>query len=81
MGEQSLAGVYTDTRNIEQFRVSVAHGAALAVIAHGEAMAFVANPLDQVQDGGAAIEDDRFVFISVEVDDFFLFGDGGQRLR
>ena len=65
----------------EQFGVAVAHGAALAVVADGEAMALVADHLDEMQHGRAAVEDDGLVFVAVEVDDFFFFGDGGERLR
>jgi len=34
-----------------------------------------------VKDGRAAIENNGFVFVAVEVDDFFAFGNGGERLR
>jgi hypothetical protein len=51
------------------------------MIADGEAVALVADELHQVQDGGAAVEDDGILLVAVEVDDFFALGDGGQRLR
>ena len=34
-----------------------------------------------MEHGRAAIEDDGLVLIAVEIDDLFLLGDGGQRLR
>ncbi len=80
VGEQALAGLRADAGDIEQLRVAVAHGAALAMVADGEAVALVADDLDEMQDRRAAVEDDGFVFVAVEVDDFFLFGDGGERL-
>ena len=60
---------------------SIPHGAALPVIADGEAMALIANQLDKMEHGSAAVEDDGLVFVAVEVDDLFLLGDGGERLR
>jgi hypothetical protein len=64
--------------DVEEFGGAVADGAALAVIADGEAMAFVADELDEMKDRGAAVEDYGFVFIAIDVDDFFLLGDGGE---
>ena len=51
------------------------------MIADGEAMALVADHLDEMEYGRAAIEDYGLVFVAVEVDDFFFFGDGGEGLR
>ena len=51
------------------------------MIADGEAMAFVADQLDKMQHRRAAVENDGLVFIAVDVNDLFLFGDGGERLR
>ena len=65
----------------KQLRIAVAHGAALAMVADGEAMAFVADELDEMQNGRAAVENDRLVFVSVEINDFFFLGDGSQGLR
>ena len=42
-----------------QFARAVAHLAALAVVGDGEAMGFVADHLDEVQDGRAAVQHDR----------------------
>ena len=33
-----------------------------------------------MKDRRAAVEDDGLVFVAVEVDDFFAFGDGGEGL-
>lgn len=81
MGEETLACLAADARDVEQLGVTVAHRAAFAMIADGEAMTFIADHLDQVKDGRMAVEDDGFVFVAVEVDDFFFFGDGGEGLR
>ena len=67
--------------DVEEFGGAVAHGAALAVIADGEAVALVADELDEMQHGRAAVEDDGLVFVAVDVDDFFFLGDGGEGLR
>ncbi len=61
--------------------VAVAHLAALAVVGDGEAVALVADLLDEVQDGRAAVEDDGVVLLAVDVDDLFALGDGGERLQ
>ena len=79
--EKALAGLRADAGNLQQLGVSIPHGAALAMVADGEAMALVADELDEVQHRRAAVEDDGLVFVAVEVDDLFLFRDGGQRLR
>ena len=79
--EQALAGAGAYAGDGEQFAVAVAHLAALAMVGDGEAVALVADLLDEVEDRGAAVEDDGFVFLSVDVDDLFAFGDGGERLE
>ena len=61
--------------------VAVAHLAALAVVGDGEAVALVADLLDQVQHGRAAVEDHGLVLLPVDVDDLFALGDGGERLQ
>ena len=80
MFEEALAGAGSDAGDGEELGVAVAHLAALAVVGDGEAVRFVADALDQMQDGGAAVEDDGLVFLAVEVDDFFSLGDGGEGL-
>ncbi len=73
VGEQPLASLRADAGNVQQFRVAVAHGAALAVVADGEAMALVADELDEMKHRRAAVEDDGLVFVAVEIDDLFSF--------
>ena len=46
----------------------------------GEAVGFVADGLDDVEDGVVAVEADGFVLLAVDVDDLFAFGDGGDGL-
>ena len=81
VSEEALAGLRADAGDFEQRGVAVAHGAALAVIADGEAMAFVADELDEMKDGRAAVEDNGLVFVAVEVNDLFSFCYGRERLR
>ena len=81
MGEKALAGLAADAGDVEEFGVAVSHRAALAMVADGEAVAFVADHLDEMKDRGVAVKDDGLVFVAVEVDDFFFFGDGGEGLR
>lgn len=49
--EQALAGARTNAGDGEQFRIAVAHFAALAVVGDGEAVGLVANALNQMEDG------------------------------
>src|SRR5579871_684107 len=79
--EQALAGTGTYAGDGEEFGVAVAHLAALAVVGDGEAVALVADFLDEVQDGGAAVQDYGFVLLSVDVDDLLFFCDGCERLE
>ena len=43
VGKEPLASLRADAGNVQEFRVAVAHGAAVAVVADGEAMALVAD--------------------------------------
>ena len=81
VGEQALAGLRAYAGDVQQLGIAVAHGAALAMIADGEAMALVADELDEMQHRRAAIKHHRLVFVAVEVDDLFAFGNRRQRLR
>ena len=78
--QQALAGARADAGDGVQFGVAVAHLAALAVVGDGEAVGFVADLLDEVQHGRAAVEDDGVGLLAVDVDDLFALGDGGERL-
>ena len=79
VGEEALARGGADTGNLIEFADAIAHFAALAVIGDREAVGLVADLLDDVQDGAAAVEDDRFVLLSVDVDNLFAFRDGRER--
>src|SRR5271170_3574639 len=78
--DEAGASERADSWDREQLRVSVAHLAALAVIGDGKAVRFVANSLHEMQHWGAAVENDRIVFLAIEVYDFFPLGNGGKRL-
>ena len=80
MFQQSARGAFADAGDFAQFSGAVADLAALAMESYGEAVGFVADELDQMQDRRVMVEDDRFAFLSVDVDDFFALGDRGQRL-
>ena len=78
VSEEAASGLGADARDGQQFGVAVAHGAALAMIADGEAVALVADELNEMEDGRAAVEDDGLLLVAVEVDDLFALGDGGE---
>jgi hypothetical protein len=80
VGEKALACLGADAGDVVELGVSIPHSPALAVVADGKAMTLVPDDLDEMEDGGAAVEDDGVVFLTVEVDDLFFFGDGGERL-
>ena len=75
-----MAGDGAYAGDVVEFASAVAHLAALAVVGDGEAVALVADALDDVEDGGAAVKDDGVVFLAVDVDDLFALGDGGEGL-
>ncbi len=78
--EEALPGAGTDARDRVELRVTVADLAAFAVVGDGEAMGFVPYFLDEVKDGGAAVEDDGVVLLAVDVDDLLALSDGGEGL-
>ena len=80
VGQQPLSRLRADAGNVQQFRVAVPHGAALAMIADGEAVALVADQLHQVQHRRTAVQNHWLIFIAVEVNDLLALGDRGQRL-
>ena len=49
--QEPLAGIGAHAGNRQQFRISIAHLAALAVVADRKPVALVANPLHEVQHG------------------------------
>ena len=51
------------------------------MVRDGEAVGLVTDFLHEVEDRGAAVQDDGLVFLPVDVDDLFFFGDGGERLE
>ncbi len=79
--EEALAGAGADAGDGVELGVAVADLAAFAVVGDGEAVALVADLLDEMEDGGAAVEDDGVVFLAEDVDDLFAFGDGGEGLE
>src|SRR5580700_5218810 len=81
MHEQALPSRRADSGNGVELAGAVAHLAALAVIGDGKAVRFVADLLDHMQHGRAAVEYDGLILLSVDVDDLFALGDGGERLR
>ena len=79
VGEEALARGRAYAGDVVEFAGAVAHFAAFAVVADRETMRLVADLLDDVEDGRAAVEDDGIVFLTVDVDDLFALGDRGER--
>ena len=80
MLEEALAGDGAYAGDVVELAGAVAHLAALAVVGDGEAVGLVADLLDDMEDGRAAVEDDGVVLLAVDVDDLFFFCDRGERL-
>jgi hypothetical protein len=78
--EEAGSGALAYAGDGQQLGVAVAHFSAFAMVGDGEAVGFVADALDEVQDGRAALEDNGIVFLSVEVDQLLAFCDGGEWL-
>src|SRR5580704_15377343 len=81
MLDKAGAGARADAGDVEQLGLAVADFAALAVVGDGEAVRLIADALDEVQDGRAAVEDDRIVLLPVEVDDLFSLCNRREWLR
>ena len=77
MLDEALARALAYAGDGEKLAVAVAHLAALAVVGDGETVALIADLLHEVEDGGAAVEYDGVVLLTVDVDDLFALGDGG----
>lgn len=77
LAEKFAGGGGANAGDIVEGGTGLAFAAAKAVEGDGEAVSFVADLLDQVEDGRVAVEDAGFVFAAVDVEDFFLFGDAG----
>ena len=80
MFEQSSCCRFADAGNLAQFGGAVADLPTLAVESHCKAVGFVADLLHQMQHGRMMVEHDGIIFLSIDVDDLFSFGDGRQRL-
>jgi hypothetical protein len=80
LAEELAGGGGADAGDVAEGGFGLALGAAEAVEGDGEAMGLVADLLDQVEDRVVAVELDGLVFLAVEVEDLFLFGDAGERL-
>ena len=78
--EELAGGGWADAGDIAESGLGLAFAAAEAVEGDGEAVGFVADLLDEVEDRVVAVELDGLVFLAVEVEDLFLFGDAGERL-
>ena len=55
-------------------------GAALTMECDCESVSFIANLLDEMEDGRMTVQNDRFIFLTVNVKDFLFFCDACERL-
>src|SRR5579859_64781 len=78
--EKTLGGFWSYAGNFEERGSGLTFGAALAMESDGETMSLVANLLNQMQDGRMPIENDGFVFLAKDVENFFFLGDAGEGL-
>src|SRR2546425_7163713 len=78
--QKLLGGALAYPGDIHQRRVQRAARAALAVKGDRKPVGFVADLLDQVQDGRVALEHDRLVLLPKGIDYFLFFRDAGKRL-
>ena len=78
--EEFAGGGGADAGDFAEGGFGLALGAAEAVEGDGETVGLVADRLDEVEDGVVAVELDGLVFLAVEVEDFFFFGDAGEGL-
>src|SRR4029077_6391856 len=78
--QQFLHGSRTDARNFVELGFQGSARAALAVKTNGKTVRFIADLLNQMQQGRMFFEANRFVLLAENEKYFFLFGDGGHRL-
>ena len=78
--KEFAGGGWAHAGDFAQGRFGLAFAAAEAMEGDGEAVSLVADLLDEVEDGIVAVELDGLVFLAVEVEDFFFFGDAGEGL-
>ena len=78
--QQPLPRTSAHARDLQQFRIPVAHLAPLAMIPNRKPMALVANQLHQMQHRRTPIEHHRFVFAAIHVNHFLALGNRSERL-
>ena len=77
MRKESLCRFQTDTFDFAEFRGQHPAAAALAVEVDSEAVAFIADLLNEPQDGRPPLENHRLILAARYVDDFFFLCDAG----
>src|SRR3569833_2134555 len=80
MREKPLPCKLAHSRDVQELRIPVSHCPPLPMIADCEAMALVPDHLNEMQYRGTTVENHWLVLVAVQVDHFFLFGDGCERL-
>ena len=80
MAEQLLRGALADAGHVQQRGLALTRAAAAAMEGDSKAMRFVADELDELENGRMAVELNRVLFLAEDVEDFLAFGDGGQGL-
>src|SRR5215467_6823053 len=78
--EKALRRFRADTGNLQKLGRGLAFGAALTMECDCESVSFIANLLDEMEDGRMTVQNDRFVFLTVNVKDFLFFCDACERL-
>ena len=78
--QELLRGARTNAGNTIQCGFCLARGAALAVEGYGKAMRLVANLLNEMKYGRMMLKDNGLVLLAEDVENFFFFGDAGERL-
>ena len=69
-----------DALDFSELRGEGARVAAVAMKGDGEAVGFVADGLNQLEHGRAAIEQNWFILVAKNLESLLAFGEGGQRL-
>ena len=78
--EEFAGGGWADAGDFAEGGFGLPLGAAEAMEGDGKAVGFVANGLNQMENGRMAVELDGLVFLTVDVEDLFFFGDASERL-
>lgn len=80
ISEQFLRRAWADAGDVLEARLNRALRSPLAMESHGESVRFIANLLNEMENGRVMLQPDRLIFLSEDEDDLVLFRDARDGL-